>query len=292
MAPQLSAYMGMVYLTVGMIGVLIMLEIQGNPKKRVHLRTWILTHRTLGYLFILIYIVMSGFMIAKTGAYRQELSPRAVIHIALGLLLAPALGFKLLIVRRDKRFLAYLPVLGTLIFAVASVQIGLTSGYYFLHKSTLTTVSLLEMDDTVLNERIAWRLLDQKCSKCHSLERVLKAKKSKEAWAKTIVRMAHRDAPHIRPSQARQILLYLSAMHPADRSAVDSVPKAMTAEALVETKCSKCHDLSRIYQAKKDLATWHKTVKKMIENAEEIGEFDFLTETEVETIVQFLAHGK
>lgn len=284
--------MGLIFLIVGMIGALIMLDIQGNPKKREHLRTWVLTHRRLGYLFILIYIGMCGFMIVKTSIYRMELSSRAVVHIVMGLFLAPALGFKLLIVKRHKRFLTYLPVLGILIFTLAFVQIALTSGYYFLHKSNVSIQSLLEMDDTVLDERLARQLLDQKCSKCHSLERVLKATKSKETWARTIVRMAHKDAPHIRPFEARQILLYLSAMHSAARSAADSAPRAVTAEGLVKTKCATCHDLSRIYQAKKDLATWHKTVKRMIENAEEIGEFDFLTEAEVEKIVQFLAHRK
>ena len=156
MTPQFSAYTGILFLIVGMIGVWIMLEIQGNPKKREQLRTRVLAHRTLGYLFIFTYLGMCGFMIRKAGAYQQELSSRAIIHIAMGLFLAPAIGFKLLIVKRFKRFLAYLPVLGAFIFAAAFVLIALTAGYYFLHKPSITMASLSEMDDTLLDERLGW----------------------------------------------------------------------------------------------------------------------------------------
>lgn len=292
MDPQLSSYSAILFLIIGMMAVWIMLEIQGNPKKRNNLRTWTLTHRTLGYLFILIYLGMCGFMIKKTGAYQQELSSRAIMHISMALFLAPALGFKLLIVRRSKRFFAYLPVLGTFIFAAAFALNGLTAGYYFLHQSSITDESFSDIDDTLRDERLGWRLLDQKCSKCHSLERILTANKSKEGWVKTVIRMAEKDAPHIRPFQARQIVRYLSSPHDADRSSADPAPEAKTAEALVKTKCAKCHDLSRVYQAKKDLAAWRKTVDQMVENAEETGEMDFLTETETETIIQFLTRRK
>ena len=154
MKHQLSSYNSIFFLAAGLIAVWIMLEIHGNPKKRNKLRTWMTVHRTLGYLFIFTYLGRCGFMIRKAGAYQQELSSRAIIHIAMGLFLAPAIGFKLLIVKRFKRFLAYLPVLGTFIFAAAFVLIALTAGYYFLHKPSITMASLSEMDDTLLDERL------------------------------------------------------------------------------------------------------------------------------------------
>ena len=36
------------------------------------------------------------------------------------------------------------------------------------------------------------------------------------------------------------------------------------AKALVEKECSKCHGLSKVNSAKKDIAGWEKTVDRMI----------------------------
>jgi hypothetical protein len=54
-------------------------------------------------------------------------------------------------------------------------------------------------EESPQNQRLAIDLVNQKCSKCHSLERVLKANKNKRGWIKTVVRMAEKDAPNIRP---------------------------------------------------------------------------------------------
>ncbi len=290
MNPLLSASAAILFVIIGMAAAWIMLEIHGNPRKKHRLSAWTVTHKTLGYLFILIYLGMVGFMIKKAGAYQMELSPRAILHIALGLFLAPAIGFKLLIVKRCRRFFAYLPVLGTLIFAAAFVLTGLSAGYFFLHNTTITVESLSEPDDTVFDKRLGWHLVLQKCSKCHSLARVLKANKSEAGWVKTVVRMARKDAPHLRPFHAKQIVRYLSSPRDTGGPAAAPAPKAKTGETLVQAKCSTCHDLSRVYQAQKDLGGWRKTVLRMIEHAEEMGELDFLTETETHTIVQFLTN--
>ena len=292
MNPLLSASAAILFVIIGMVAAWIMLEIHGNPGKKNRLRAWTVTHKTFGYLFILIYLGMVGFMIKKAGTYQMELSPRAILHIALGLFLAPAIGFKLLIVKRCRRFFAYLPVLGTLIFATAFVLTGLAAGYFFLHHTTISDESLSELDDTVRDKRLGWHLVQEKCSKCHSLERVLKANKSKSGWVETVVRMARKDAPHLRPFQAKQIVLYLSSPRDADGPAAAPAPKAETGEALVQTKCTTCHDLSRVYQVQKDLAEWRITVNRMVEDAEEMGELDFLTETEAQTIIRFLANPK
>ena len=72
---------------------------------------------------------------------------------------------------------------------------GLTAGYYFLHRPNLNTEIGWETGESVLDERLAFDLVSQRCSKCHSLERVLKANKDKQGGIKTVVRMAGTDSP-------------------------------------------------------------------------------------------------
>lgn len=75
-----------------------------------------------------------------------------------------------------------------------------------------------------------------------------------------------------------------SASTPA-RPDTDSV----AVETLVRQKCAHCHPLDRLYLKKRTPPEWGKLVDRMIENAEEIGEVDFLTPAQKEVLVDYLA---
>jgi cytochrome c2 len=292
MISLISSSIGVLYLFIGALAVWIMLEIQGNPKKREKLKTLTRTHKVLGYLFIFIYAIMCILMIFKVYGYREEFSPRATIHIALAIFLTPMILLKLGIVKRFKRLFPYLPVLGSLIFATAFVLNGITAGYYFLHRSKIqyTTVSEAEMGS--LDEHIGRELFRTKCNKCHSLEIVLKASKNSEGWTKTVNRMAEKDVPNIRPFDIKQIVFYLIKKEEDRQISKGPEEMELSGEALVRSKCTRCHKLERVYKKKRDRGAWIKIVGRMIENAEEIGIIDFLTEKEKIGIIDFLAHKK
>jgi len=292
MISLISSSIGVLYLFIGALAVWIMLEIQGNPKKGTRLKTLTRTHRVLGYLFIFIYAIMCIFMIIKVYGYREEFSPRATIHIVLAIFLTPMILLKLGIVKRFKRLFPYLPVLGSLIFATAFVLNGITAGYYFLHRSKIqyTTVSEAEMGS--LDEVIGRELYRTKCSKCHSLETVLKASKTSEGWIKTVNQMAEKDVPNIRPFDVKHIAFYLIKNEEDRQISKGQKQMELSGEALVQSKCTRCHKLERVYKKKRDRGTWIKIVGRMIENAEEFGIIDFLTEKEKIGIIDFLVHKK
>jgi cytochrome c5 len=286
MNPQISSILSLVFLVIGLVSVWIMLEIQGNPGKREDLKRRILTHRVLGYLFVLLYGIMCVFMIIKTGAYRQELSPRAVLHVSLALFLAPLLLFKILIVKRFSRFFPYLPVLGMLIFSTAFLLNGIAAGNYFLYRSRIPYTTVRETD--ALDVHIGRKLLGQKCAKCHSLQKIFAASLTMEEWTKTVNRMAQKDIPHIRPHDIKQIIHYLVRRGeggPSKTVEKEEVP----GKELVQKKCVLCHDLKRVDGAKKDRVSWQRTLKRMIENAEEIGMVEYLTKEEEGGILEFLS---
>jgi cytochrome c2 len=228
-------------------------------------------------------------MIIKVYGYHQEFSPRATIHIVLAIFLTPMILFKLGIVKRFKRLFPYLPVLGSLIFATAFVLNGIAAGYYFLHRSKIQYTTVSEAEMGILDEHIGRELFRTKCSKCHSLERVLKASKNSEGWTKTVNRMAEKDVPNIRPFDVKHIVFYL--IKKEEYRQISKGPKhtELGGEALIQSKCTRCHKLERVYKNKRDRGVWIKIVHRMIKNAEEIGMIGFLTEKEKIDIVDFLA---
>jgi phage FluMu protein Com len=290
MISLISSSIGVLFVLIGALVVWIMLEIQGNPKKREKLKTSTRTHKVLGYIFIFMYAIMCIFMIIKVYGYSQEFSSRATIHIVLAIFLTPMILLKLGIVKRFKRLFAYLPVLGSLIFATAFALNGITAGYYFLHQSKIQYTTISEADMRLLDEHIGRELLLTKCNKCHSLERVQKASKTSEGWIKTVNRMAEKDVPNIRPFDVKQIAFYL-IKEEEDRQ-ISKGPKQarLSGAALVQSKCTRCHTLDRIYKKKRERDEWIKFIGRMIENAEEFGIIDFLEEKEKIDIIDFLAH--
>jgi hypothetical protein len=57
-------------------------------------------------------------------------------------------------------------------------------------------------------------LAQNKCTRCHSLERVFSTSKSKEGWDKTVTRMANRVPGWISPHEKDQIIKYFSKTSP------------------------------------------------------------------------------
>lgn len=58
---------------------------------------------------------------------------------------------------------------------------------------------------------------------------------------------------------------------------------ALDGQALVQERCTKCHDLTRVERAKKTQQEWQATVERMIEHGAQ------LTPAEQEAVVKYLA---
>jgi hypothetical protein len=290
MNPQTTSAIAGLWVLVGLAADLIMLEIQGNPKKRAHLKGLTFVHRALGVLFILVYIAALLFMVIRIAFYHQELALRPLIHACLALSLLPMFGLKWLIVRRFNRFFSYLPVLGSLILATALVSSAMSAGHVFLYASKIRYTEPSEAD--VYEVHLARGLLFTKCGKCHSLEPVLRAANNREGWIKTVNRMAQKDLPNIRPFEMKQLILYLIRSEEGRDVPVAGIWQDLSGKDLVQAKCTACHKLDRIYGAPKDMEFWNKTIDTMIHNAEEIGMINFLNDREKQELLRFLTEKK
>ena len=293
MNPAFTSLTGLAVVLSSTCALLLMLELRGNPKedKEANQRL-IRAHRLAGWLSVILLLALSAVMILKADSYHEEFPPRILLHLALGLLLIPLLGLKILLVRRFKRLGTMVPGVGLILFFTLFVLYSLTGGYYFLHQSAIGHIILAEQDDAgLLDAELGRMLLTRKCVKCHTLERVFRAEKTEQGWTETVRRMAGIDAPNIRAFDAAQIIHYLT-LQQQRRQELRRVAKP-DGSVLVSQKCVRCHSLERVKQANKSAAQWQATVERMMQHADEP---TFLSIEEKEAVLRFLsgqqAHGE
>ncbi|MGB5685963.1 MAG: photosystem P840 reaction-center cytochrome c-551 [Candidatus Electrothrix sp.] len=289
MSPIITSIAGLAATLTGTCAMLLMLEMRGNPKgdSKINQRL-IKAHKVTGYIFIAFFIVILVIMLAKAGTYEEEFSPRTILHISLALLVIPLLFFKVLIIRRFKRFERQVPSIGLSVFLALFLLNSMTAGYYFLHESNIGQLSLSEEDAAVLDEKKGQKLVAQKCGKCHTLERVFKALKTDQGWTETVNRMVSFDMPNIRESQGKQVLNYLiNQQKRQEKLSVETLGvQGNIGRKVVGQKCSFCHGLDRIYMADKTSAEWTEVVGNMIGYSEQA---EFMSPQEKESVIDFLS---
>lgn len=126
------------------------------------------------------------------------------------------------------------------------------------------------------------KLFEEKCSLCHTLDRVYVVKLTPDVMDHVVKRMRLRAPDWITPEQARKILEYMKT-DPHERRKRQAVKGGP--DVLFRDRCSACHDLERVFlEAEKPGAKdWIHIVKEMQEKAP-----DWLTKEEAERIVGYL----
>jgi len=156
-------------------------------------------HRLGGYLFIALFCAMTYFMLLRSADSSEELSLRATIHVLIAMSLVPLLFVKVLIARYYKTFYSALTSIGLLIFSLAFILVALTAGPYLLQAMRTTQRSDVDRnvhpEDTDL--RASEALMQKRCTRCHTLDRVVGARKDAQGWAMTVNRMRGLPGSHI-----------------------------------------------------------------------------------------------
>ncbi len=289
MNPIITSIAGLAATLTGACAMLLMLELRGNPRKdsKANQRL-IMAHKVTGYIFIAFFLVILVVMFSKVGFYQDEFSPRTIIHISLALLIVPLLAFKILIIRRFKRFENQVPVIGLAVFLAFFLLNSMTAGYYFIQESDIAQLTLSEKDVKGLDEKKGQKLLAQKCGKCHTLERIFKSLKTDLGWTKTVSKMVAFEEPNITEKQGKQILHYLINQQKRREKLVakTSGAREKAGKNLIEQKCSFCHGLDRIYLANKTSEEWAELVDNMAGYSEKE---NFLRPLEKEAVLEFLS---
>lgn len=183
-------------------------------------RGFILIHRILGYLYVILYIFIMWQMVPRLWSYQIELPARTVVHLALGILIGALLVIKIVTVRYFKHMEAKLaPHLGSGLFICSFLLIFLVLPFSlreaYLESTALGDSAMVEKritrvrdlmpvagltDEKLLNDLATKqgliagrRILTAKCVQCHDLRTVLARPRTPNAWRQTVSRMASRS---------------------------------------------------------------------------------------------------
>jgi len=196
MHPMITSLLALLFVLTGIICIYTMLEIRGRPKLTLDSKMLIKIHRYSGYIFTALYFVILILMIVKLRNYRVGLSPRANIHILLAVVTLPILAIKWAIARIYKKLSAQILSFGVLLFVLGLSLNGITGGYYL--KQTTTGISSPHKS-----------LVENKCSKCHTLEKAYSAVKAEDSWKATVEYMRDYDKQWIAESDVPKIVEHL-----------------------------------------------------------------------------------
>lgn len=283
----ISAGLGAFFIVLGALNVCLIFHASRRLQDRKANARLIRAHRAGGYLFILLFCVMTYFMLLKIKDMPDDLSLRPMLHMTLALLLAPLLFVKVLIARYYKSYHSVLMTLGIGIFAIAFVLVAMTAGPYVLRRATIRNVSMeaVHLGSRKIDLQAAQSLTQKRCGQCHNLDRVFGARKDASGWLATVNRMRALPASGISETDATTILSYLISESAIDSSTAQG--NLTVGKALVDAHCNRCHGLDRTYEAMKTPDDWRSTVMRMVGYAR--GTEGFFKPGEDEQIIRFLS---
>lgn len=222
----LSASLGILFLVLGIAAVFLMYYLWGFPFDKKTLTSaappsLMRTHRVLGYLYLLLYLVMMSEMVPRMWAYQVEMPARTVAHMMFGMGIGIVLLIKLTILRFYRHLEEWMPVLGTLLLTFTIILSGLSMPHAFremvlasqaaeggdaysdenrarvakmLPTAGLPAEAPIDQLATVEALQAGRRVLLKKCVVCHDLKTVLTRPRSPSDWVNTVERMAIKPA--------------------------------------------------------------------------------------------------
>ena len=188
------------------------------------------------------------------------LSAKDAIHAYLGIAIFPMIIVKICIVRLFKKYYLRLPIYGMIIMIAVYLTVTLSAGYFTLSTARSQYIVLSEKGRLVkVNVNIGRKVVQQKCSTCHSLERVFSYVKTEADWRDYVSRMRAKDPAILNDQETLEAVGYLVKNLGLD----DTIMDVQLGMKIILEKCHKCHTLERVFTFKKTPAEWAQTIALM-----------------------------
>ncbi len=113
-------------------------------------------------------------------------------------------------------------------------------------------------------------LYEEKCSKCHTLERVFTEPKTENEWRICITRMMNKNKLWITEEEGAQLIGEIIGKRKDIIASVPQKKKYADAQVLFIDRCTRCHTVSRILDKNKTRDEWVETIIRMRDNAPEL----------------------
>jgi ferredoxin-NADP reductase/mono/diheme cytochrome c family protein len=283
----LSSWLGIAFVLIGAFNVWLILQSSARLTSTKASGRLIAAHRIGGYVFIALFCLMAYYMFSRLGDASGGAAPAAIVHLTIAMVLSPLLFVKVLVARYYKNHSSLLMPIGLMIFVLSFVLIGVTAGPALAHHARMETVSLASIDlpTAAIDMNMAAKKMEERCSKCHTLDRIAGAHKDARGWLSTVNRMRALPDSGISAADAQIIISYLvSQMGPKGSPTAANLE---VGRALVDQRCGRCHSLDRVYRTAEAPEEWRATVGRMVAFA--AGSGNAIQPGEDEQIVAYLS---
>ncbi len=135
MSLLLKSYLSLFMLFQVLLALYSKLEIMGCEKGRVNPPRWRRIHRINGYIFIILFLVISYYCLFFLRAIPGEPSARALLHSLFAIGVISMLALKIFFVGRYKKFMRMVPAFGLTVFFLTLGMIATSGGYYFVTRA-------------------------------------------------------------------------------------------------------------------------------------------------------------
>ncbi len=165
------------FLITALIALLSMLTMMGKTEKKIKPNTLRKMHKTSGFLFLILLLVISYFCLKYWMKVGDQASIRAVFHGVLAFALIIIFFIKVVVVQFYKHFLKFAPVLGIIVFCLAFVVFSTSAGFYLLRTLCASPASTERSPLPLTSNKISGSaergaaLYREKCSSCHYADR-------------------------------------------------------------------------------------------------------------------------
>lgn len=171
----IKSILGTIFFLAGLVAITTMFSIMGKQERKIPATTLRKIHRTAGFTFLVLMLVISYFCIKYWAMTGDQISTRAIFHSVLALGLIIILFIKVSIIRIYKNFLRFAPSLGITVFCLAFLVFSTSAGYFFIRSFQANPAATkISQPDTAIKEgstETGKRLFASKCSSCHYADR-------------------------------------------------------------------------------------------------------------------------
>ncbi len=112
------------------VSVYAMFEVFGRSTPAPALERFKRLHKISGYIYVVLFVLISYLCVGFAMASRAEPSPRAALHIALALSILAIFLIKVLYVRMFRQFYAQAKTIGVIMGVLSFVLVGISGGFY------------------------------------------------------------------------------------------------------------------------------------------------------------------
>jgi cytochrome c2 len=109
-----------------------MFEIFGRGPSAASAGKFTKVHKTTGYVYVMLFVLVTYLCFGFMTASKAELSPRAALHIVLAWSLIVLFIVKVLFVRVYRQFYAHARTIGIVMGIMSFVLVGITGGHYLI----------------------------------------------------------------------------------------------------------------------------------------------------------------